>query len=115
MSLTDERSAFVRAHLAWEAGDFDGFMRCIADDIMYIVNVDGLQVPYAMSAVGKEDLRGRLQLLLDTFFVTTFAIEKLVHEAESSRTVVHGVYRHKKTGEVLDIKVRFRGGSRTAC
>jgi ketosteroid isomerase-like protein len=109
MSLDEERSAFLRAHLAWEAGDFDGFMSYIDDDIIYIVNVDGIQVPYAMSAVGKHDVQDRLQLLLDTFVVVTFAVEQLVHEAEYSRSLVHGVYRHKQTGEVLDVRVRFHG------
>ncbi len=67
-----------------------------------------MQVPYAMSAVGKTDVQDRLQLLLDTFVVTKFAPEKMVDEAEHSLSVVHGVYRHKKTGEILDIKLRFR-------
>jgi ketosteroid isomerase-like protein len=109
MSLAEQRSAFVRAHRAWEAGDFDAFMRELAEDIIYIVNVDGMQVPYAMSAVGKTDVQDRLQLLLDTFVVTTFKLESLVHEPDLSRSVVHGVYRHKATGEILDIKLRFRG------
>src|SRR5262249_29615157 len=75
VSLAEQRSAFERAHLAWEAGDFDGFLDLLDDNILYIVNVDGMQVPYAMSAVGKTDVQDRLQLLLDTFDVTTFAIE----------------------------------------
>lgn len=108
MSLPAERAAVLEAHLAWEAGNFPRFMSLIAEDILYIVNVDGMSVPYAMSAVGKTDVAQRLQLLLDTFDVTTFAVEHLVHEPESTRTRVHGVYRHKKTGETLDIRVRFR-------
>ena len=108
MSLDEQRSAFLRAHRAWEAGDFDGFMSQLAEDIVYIVNVDGMQVPYAMSAVGKTDVQDRLQLLLDTFVVTTFAMESIVHEPDLSRSLVHGVYRHKATGEILDIKLRFR-------
>lgn len=108
MTLASERAVVLEAHRAWEAGDFDRFMSFIADDILYLVNVDGMSVPYAMSAVGKVDVSQRLQLLLDTFDVTTFAVEHVVHEAESTRTRVHGVYRHKKTGEILDIRVRFR-------
>ena len=109
MSIADERSPFLRAHHLWAAGDFDGFMKLFAEGIIYIVNVDGLQVPYAMSSVGKQDLRDRLELLLHTFVVTTFALEKLVHEADHSCSVVHGVYRHKNTGEVLDVTLRLRG------
>jgi ketosteroid isomerase-like protein len=109
MPSPDDRSAFVRAHEAWAAGDFEGFLSLLDDDIIYLVNVDGMQVPYAMSAVGKTDVQDRLQLLLDTFVVTKFEPEKIVDEADHSLSVVHGVYRHKKTGEILDIKLRFRG------
>ena len=100
---------FERAHLAWEAGDFERFLSYIHDDIVYTVNVDGLQVPYAMSAVGKADVQDRLQLLLDTFRVVKFKTERLVHGDDFSRSLVHGVYLHRKTGEVLDVKVRFMG------
>lgn len=109
LSLDEERAAVLQAHLAWRDGDFARFMSFIAEDIIYIVNVDGMAVPYAMSALGKTDVADRLGLLLDTFDVTTFDIEHLVHEADSTRTRVHGVYRHKKTGEILDVKLRFRG------
>ena len=109
MSLEEQRAVFARAHRAWEAGDFDTFLACLTDDITYIVNVDSISVPYAMSAVGKTDVQDRLQLLLDTFDVTTFALERMVHGDDHSRSLVHGVYRHKQTGEMLDIKVRFHG------
>lgn len=109
MSLEQKRAVFERAHRAWATGDFAGFLNCLDDDILYLVNVDGIQVPYAMSAVGKADVQDRFKLLLDTFDVTTFDPELIVHEADYSRSLVHGVYRHKKTGEILDIKVRFRG------
>jgi ketosteroid isomerase-like protein len=109
MSLIEERIAFHRAHLAWGDNDFDAFMALIADDIVYTVNVDGHEVPYAASAEGKDEVRQRLQLLLDTFVVNAFVVENLVHEREFSRSNVLGYYKHKKTGERLDIKLRFRG------
>lgn len=107
MSLADERRAFHQAHLLWGDGDFDGFMALIADDIVYTVNVDG--VPYAASAVGKDEVRQRMRLLLDTFVVNAFVVEYLVHEPAYSRSSVLGYYKHKKTGERLDIKLRFHG------
>jgi ketosteroid isomerase-like protein len=104
-----EREAFYRAHLAWNDGDFELFMSFLAEDIVYEVNVNGLEVPYAASAFGKVAVRERLQLLLDTFVVNAFVVESLVHEADRSRSVVQGYYKHKKTGERLDIRVRFVG------
>ncbi len=112
MSGAEERAVFHEAHLAWAAGDVARLLSLMTEDILHLVNVDGMAVPYAMSAVGKNDVADRLELLLATFEVMTFDIEHVVHEAESSRSLVHGVYRHRKTGEILDIKLRFRGWMR---
>ena len=102
-----DRSAFIGALEAWKAQDLDRLMTFVADDILYLINVDGIQVPYAMSAVGKEDLRGRLQVVIATFDLITYTIDRIVHEPDYSRALVHGVYRHIKTGEILDIHLRF--------
>jgi ketosteroid isomerase-like protein len=83
-------------------------MGFLHDDIVYLVNVDDLQVPYAMSALGKNDADERLSFLIHTFVVERFSLEKLVHEADHSWSVVHGIYRHRVTGEVLETKLRFK-------
>lgn len=105
----EEQRSIVRfAHDRWGEGDLEAFLRCLADDIVYTVNVDAGEVPYAKSTVGKDEMRGHLQLLLDTFVINAFVIESLVHEDEFSRTTVLGYYKHKKTGERLDVRIRFR-------
>jgi ketosteroid isomerase-like protein len=109
MSVADERAVFHEAHMAWAAGDVARLLSLMTEDILHLVNVDGMAVPYAMSAVGKSDVADRLALLLDTFEVKAFDIENIVHDVEYSRSLVHGVYRHRRTGEMLDIKLRFRG------
>jgi ketosteroid isomerase-like protein len=107
--LHEEERAIVRfAHDRWGESDLQAFLGCLTDDIVYTVNVDARTVPYAMSTVGKDDMRGHLQLLLDTFVINAFVIESLVHDDEFSRTTVLGYYKHKKTGERLDIRIRFR-------
>jgi ketosteroid isomerase-like protein len=108
MSLATEFAAFEQAHICWAASDLEGFLAHITDDILYTVNVDGLAVPYASSALGKEDLRQRLQLLLDTFTVDVFRPERIVVEPDHYRSVVEARYSHKKTGEVLAVRIRFR-------
>ena len=107
--LQTDRDAFHHAHLAWERGDIEAFMAYLHEDIVYLVNVDGMQVPYAMSALGKNDAYERLSFLIHTFVVERFTLEKLVHEVDQSWSVVHGIYRHRKTGEVLETKLRFKG------
>lgn len=103
-----ERAAFQQAHDVWAASDLEGFLALVTEDILYTVNVDGLAVPYASSALGKEDVRQRLQLLLDTFTVDHFVSALMLPEADGWRSVVDASYTHKKTGEILRVRVRFR-------
>ena len=108
--MVDEagRYIFEKAHERWQRSDLDGFLALMHDDIVHLVNVDGIEVPYASSAVGKEDLRWRLQHLLDTFHVAEFAIEDLSRGEDHWRSVVRGAYAHKVTGELLAVRLRFR-------
>ena len=110
--FSDRSSVFQRAHECWRRGDFAGFLACLDDDIVYIVNIDGQQVPYAMSSLGKQDVKDRLELLLRTLTVDLFDVEKHMVQGDHEVSVVHGVYSHKRTGEVLDVKVRFKGWTR---
>jgi len=108
-SLAAQRSGFHKAHLAWADGDLERFLSYFHEDIIHTVNVDGLAVPYASSGVGKEDVRQRMELLLNIFVVDAFVVENIVHNEETSRSNVLGYYKHKKTGERLDVKFRFVG------
>jgi ketosteroid isomerase-like protein len=108
MPSSSERAAFESAHIRWAAEDLEGFLEHLTEDILYTVNVDGLAVPYASSALGKEDVRQRLQLLLLTFSVDKFEPVSIVSEADGWRSVVIGHYTHHKTREVLRVRVRFR-------
>ena len=104
--------AFEQGHKAWIAGDLAGFLSKFADDIVWIVNMDGVGVPYASSAVGKEDLRWRLQHLMDTFAINRFSVNLIEHGPDACRSVVSILYLHRNTGEPLDVKLRFAGWQR---
>ena len=108
MPLSAQFATFEQAHIRWAASDLEGFLALITDDILYTVNVDAVAVPYASSALGKEDLRQRLQLLLDAFTVDLFSPLRIVAEPDHLRSVVEARYTHKKTLEVLAVRVRFR-------
>ncbi len=108
MPIPTERATFETAHSRWAAGDLDGFLELFTEDVLHIVNVDGLAVPYASSALGKEDVRQRLQLLIHTFSVDKFEPESILREGDHWRSVVVGHYLHRKTGEELRVRIRFR-------
>ncbi|HWV81464.1 MAG TPA: nuclear transport factor 2 family protein [Hyphomicrobiaceae bacterium] len=108
MPTLAELAAFEEAHVRWAASDLEGLLGFLTDDIRYNVNVDGLAVPYASSALGKEDVRQRLQLLLDTFTIDKFGAERIWGEADHCRSAVVGHYTHRKTGEPIRLRIRFR-------
>jgi len=107
MPNSQERAAFEAAHVLWAAGNLEGFLTLFTEDILYTVNVDGLAVPYASSALGKVVLCQRLQLLLDTFTVDRFEPLLIVKEADHFRSQVDGRYTHKGTAEELHVRIRF--------
>jgi len=108
MSLDTERAVVLRALTNWGACDLEGTLAQFAEDVLYLINVDGVMVPYASSSLGKEDLRQRLELVLETFDKEVFDIESLVHGEETSRAVVMAHYRHKNLGECLIARLRLR-------
>ncbi|MEQ1695313.1 MAG: nuclear transport factor 2 family protein [Hyphomicrobiaceae bacterium] len=104
--------AFEQAHNDWITGDLVGFLAKFSEDIVWIVNMDGVGVPYVSSAVGKEDLRWRLQHLMETFDIAQFSIDVIEHGPDVCRSVISIVYVHRSTGEPLDVKLRFTGRQR---
>ena len=108
MSLEEDGAVFRQAVRNWSDGNLDGVLALLGDDVVHTVNVDALKIPWASSAVGKADVSARLKLIIDTFGVDAFVIENLVYEEEELRAAVLGYHVHRKTGERLDVRLRFR-------
>jgi ketosteroid isomerase-like protein len=108
MSLEEDGAVFRQAVRNWSDGNLDGVLALLGDDVVHTVNVDALKIPWASSAVGKADVSARLKLIIDTFVVDAFVIENLVYEEEELRAAVLGYHVHRKTGERLDVRLRFR-------
>jgi len=108
MSLDHDRAPAHQALERWAAGDLEGALAQFSEDILYLVNVDGLAVPFVASTLGKEDLRQRLQLIKGTFHEERFEIASVVHEADHTRALVIVENRHRATGERLCVRLRLR-------
>lgn len=108
MPTLAEQAVFEEVHVRWAGGDLEGVLAFLTEDILYNVNVDGLAVPYASSALGREDVRQRLQLLLDTFTVDMFEAESMGIGPSHCRSVVVGHYTHRRTGEKIRLRIRLR-------
>jgi len=108
MSLESERTPVLRALACWAAGDLEGTLAQFSEDVLYLINVDGIAVPYASSSLGKEDLRHRLELVLDLFHKERFECENFLHAPDHTRVVVFAEYKHKNLGERLIARIRLR-------
>lgn len=107
MSFEEDRSTAQRAIDAWAAGNVPRVLSLMHPDIIYLVNVDGIQVPWAASSYGRSDVEFRFTLVLTTFWLERFKINRFVDGPECSNASVHAIYRHKNTGEILDTMMRF--------
>lgn len=108
MPFRHDRAAVHRALERWAAGDLEGALAQFSEDILYLINVDGLAVPFVASSLGKEDLRQRLQLVADTFEQEKFEPESFVDEADHVRVLVVVENKHRNTGERLCLRMRLR-------
>jgi ketosteroid isomerase-like protein len=108
MPFPNDRAAVHKALERWAAGDLEGALAQFSEDIVYLINVDGLAVPFVSSSLGKEDLRQRLQLVIDMFEQEKFEPESIVHEADHSRALVVVENKHRATGERLCLRMRLR-------
>jgi ketosteroid isomerase-like protein len=108
MHIYRDRTAFYLLNERWAKSDLEGVMALFSEEALHLINVDGVAVPYATSTYGKEDLRQRLQIVLDTFYIDKFDIESYAHEREFTRSVVMTHKTHKRTGERLCERLRFR-------
>ncbi len=107
-SLFQDRAPVERALECWAAGDLEGALAQFSEDILYLVNVDGLAVPFVASTLGKEDLRQRLELIKRIFHEERFEVASIVHEADHTRALVIVENRHRATGERLCVRLRLR-------
>lgn len=108
MSLESERVPVLRALACWAACDLEGTLAQFSEDVLYLINVDGIAVPFAASSLGKEDLRHRLELVLDMFDKEIFECESFLHAPDHTRVVVYAQYKHKSLGERLCVRIRLR-------
>lgn len=107
-SLEQETERVFRAAVsAWANRDLDAVMSMTADNVVRFINVDGEQVPFAASVVGKEELRAKLQLMLDTFEFGAFVTDFLKIEGAVARSRIMIIFRHVASGEILNTRFRL--------
>ena len=78
MPSPNDRAAVHRALERWAAGDLEGTLAQLSEDILYLINVDGLRLRYWVES----GLIVRAEGHLDAQYVETF--QRLVFHIENA-------------------------------
>ena len=105
--MSDSFTRLLEAgYAAWAARDLDGTLAAFADDVVFIIHLPEEVAPYVGETVGKDQLRPRLQSLIDDFDFLEYVPLQIVAEGEVLHSRVRFRYRHKTTGLEYDGTMR---------
>ncbi|MGB3718337.1 MAG: nuclear transport factor 2 family protein [Hyphomicrobiaceae bacterium] len=94
------------AYACWAAGDVDGFLNCLADDIVFTNHMSPEHVPFAGTVHGKAAFRRLLVKLLEDFEVLEYRPVRIAPSGDLIRGQIAFQYRHKKTGLTYSGRLR---------
>lgn len=94
------------AYAAWAARDLDATMASFADDVVFIIHLPPEVAPFMGEARGKDQLRPRLQAIIDDFDFVEYVPLQIVAAGEIFHSRVSFRYRHKITGLEYDGTMR---------
>jgi ketosteroid isomerase-like protein len=101
----DSRTLLEGAYAAWAARDLSATLDCFAEDVAFVIHLPSDVTPLAGEVHGRDELRMRLQAILDTCDVLAYTPVQ-IRDGSALRSQVHFHYRHKATG--LDYEGRLR-------
>jgi len=101
------RGEVVKASLeAWGRRDIEQSLSYMDDDVVFTFNAGEGQLQLAGTCQGKDQVRPRLQEILDLFDFQALVVESLRDDGEAIRTSMLFYYRHKASG--LTVEGRYR-------
>ena len=101
------RGEVVAASLeAWARRDLEQSLSYMDDDVVFTFNAGEGQLLLAGASRGKDEVRRRLQEILDLFDFQALVLESLRDDGETVRTSMLFYYRHKASG--LNVEGRYR-------
>lgn len=86
------------AYASWAARDLDAIMACFAEDVRFVIHLPEAVAPFMGEVRGRNELRKRLQMILDDFDFIEYRPIQITSEGISFHSQVRFHYRHKVTG-----------------
>jgi len=102
----DSSTLLEAAYASWRARDFEAFLACFADDVVFVNHLPRDVVPFAGPSYGKAELRQQLQIILDQFDFLEYRSVQIIAKRRLFHSQVHFHYRHKATGLTYEGRLR---------
>lgn len=94
------------AYAAWSAQDLDATLSAFADDVVFAIHLPPEVAPFVGEVTGKEQVRLRLQTIIDDFDFIEYVPLHITAEGESLHSRIRFRYRHKASGLEYDGTMR---------
>jgi ketosteroid isomerase-like protein len=93
--------------LFWAAGDIDSALTLVAEHSVYALYISGELLPFAGETVGRDNIAGALRQMRADFEYLLYRPLELVEQGDEVRYQVEFMYRHRRSGEVLNGRFRL--------
>lgn len=92
---------------AWAKGDIEKALTFIGENCIYELHVSGDALPFGGVTAGRENIAAVLRQIRRDFEYVLFRPFKLTPDGDIVRFQVEFMYRHMKSGEVIDGRFRM--------
>jgi ketosteroid isomerase-like protein len=93
--------------LFWAAGDIDGALAFIAEHCVYALYISGDLLPFAGETAGRDGIAGALRQMRADYEYLLYRPLDLIEKGDEVRYQVEFMYRHRRSGEVLNGRFRM--------
>ncbi len=106
MSHPGPPEVIAQFNKAWEAGDIEGALAFVADDVVYELHVSNELLPFGGQTEGRDAIEATLRRIRDFWEYILYRPLALACHGDVVRFQVEFMYRHRASGEVLSGRFR---------
>jgi ketosteroid isomerase-like protein len=93
--------------LFWASGDIDSALALIAEHSVYALYISGELLPFAGETAGRHNIAGALRQMRADYEYLLYRPLALTEKGDEVRYQVEFMYRHRRSGEVLNGRFRM--------
>jgi len=106
--MADTKAVVELAYAAWKARDLPRIVELLSDDMVFALHIPAEVMPLGGETHGRAAVAAALQGLMDTYDFLAYDVGPVAVDGATATCENHFRYRHKKTGDVIDGRLRDR-------